>query len=77
MPDGANSAALQHATAAASSNDTRAGRKDRATAKVIYQAQSLRRAFGRRAARTFLLAKRVPSTLALRVLSLPDDQLRR
>ena len=77
MPDGAHSAALQHATTAVPGEGARAGRRDRATAKVIYQAQSLRRAFGRRAARTFLLAKRVPSTLALRVLSLPDDQLRR
>lgn len=75
MPDGTTRAALR--PAAAINPVVRAGRVDRATAKIIYQAQALRRAFGRRAASTFLLAKRVPRSLALHVLSLPDDQLRR
>jgi hypothetical protein len=44
---------------------------------VVYQAQVLRRALGRRAAYTFMIAKRVPTALVLRVLSLPDQQLRR
>lgn len=54
-----------------------AGRRDKRTAKVIYQAQALRRAFGRHAAHTFLLAKRVPAALSARVLAVPDHQLRR
>lgn len=77
MPDGTSSAALQQAAVPAINQVVRAGRADRTTARIIYQAQALRRAFGRRAARTFLLAKRVPRALALRVLSLPDEQLRR
>ena len=54
-----------------------AGRRDKRTAKLIYQAQALRRAFGRHAAQTFLLAKRVPMALCRRVLAVPDHQLRR
>jgi hypothetical protein len=54
-----------------------AERRDKRTAKVIYQAQALRRAFGRQAAHAFLKAKRIPAELSMRVLSLPDRQLRR
>lgn len=54
-----------------------AERRDKRTAKVIYQAQALRRAFGRQAAYTFLKAKRIPAELSMRMLSLPDGKLRR
>lgn len=66
MPDGFNSAHL-----------LRAGRQDRATARAIYQAQALRRAFGRRAAHAFLVARRLPAALVLRVINTTDQQLRR
>ena len=77
MPDGTSNAALLQAAIAPAILDPRAPRRDRATAKVVYQAQVLRRALGRRAAYTFMIAKRVPTALVLRVLSLPDQQLRR
>ncbi|WP_426189923.1 hypothetical protein [Massilia sp. DWR3-1-1] len=70
MPDGSTCGALQALPA-------RAHRQDHATAKIIYQAQTLRRAFGRRAAHAFLIARRVPAALALRVLGASDQQLRR
>lgn len=66
MPDGTHGAAL-----------LRAGRQDRATARVIYQAQALRRAFGRRVAHTFLVARRLPAALVTRVLDTTDQHLRR
>jgi hypothetical protein len=69
MPDGTNFSAAGLAA--------RAARHDYATAKIIYQAQTLRRAFGRRAAHTFLIARRVPPALVLRVLAASDQQLRR
>lgn len=78
MPDGTADVALrQAATSARAVNIIHAGRSDKRTARVIYQAQALRRAFGRSAARTFLLAKRIPASLSARVLSMPDQQLRR
>ena len=88
MPDGTANAAMQPAatldavrTPVAPHTEAapvvQAGRRDKRTAKVIYQAQALRRAFGRRAAHTFLLAKRVPASLCERVLAVPDHQLRR
>lgn len=54
-----------------------AGRSDKRTARVVYQAQALRRAFGRSAAMTFMLAKRIPTELTRRILNMPDHQLRR
>lgn len=89
MPDGTSSAVLERATSAPSMSmpmpmqtavppaDDRPPRRDRNTAKVVYQAQMLRRALGRRAAYTFMIAKRVPSALIVRILSCPDHQLRR
>jgi hypothetical protein len=88
MPDGAANAAMQPTTTldavrarvapgVEASPVVQAGRRDKRTAKVIYQAQALRRAFGRHAALTFLLAKRIPSALSARVLAVPDHQLRR
>ncbi|MDB5963399.1 MAG: hypothetical protein JWP59_4693 [Massilia sp.] len=85
MPDGTSSAVLERAASAPPAAmpmptpvaDDRPPRRDRATAKVVYQAQMLRRALGRRAAYTFMIAKRVPSALIVRILSSPDQQLRR
>lgn len=77
MPDGTAQTTARLADAVRGIQASQAGRKDKHTAKVIYQAQALRRAFGRPAAHTFLIAKRVPGELARRILSLPDQQLRR
>jgi hypothetical protein len=87
MPDGTSSAVLERADSAPPTSmpmatptptaDDRPPRRDRTTAKVVYQAQMLRRALGRRAAYTFMIAKRVPSALIVRILSCPDHQLRR
>ena len=73
MPDGTAIAAAGTAPPALG----RHGRHDRTTAKIIYQSQALRRAFGRKVAATFLLAKRVPANLSLRILSTADHHLRR
>lgn len=76
MPDGTGIASLRQLARVPGAAAT-PGRRDKRTAKIIYQAQALRRAFGRRAAHTFLIAKRVPAELSLHVLSRPDQQLRR
>lgn len=78
MPDGTTDTAIrQHPATVRAAAIVHAGRRDQRTARLVYQAQALRRAFGRSAAYTFLLAKRVPAALSRRVLSLPDRQLRR
>ncbi|MFL6708114.1 MAG: hypothetical protein ACJ8HI_07900 [Massilia sp.] len=77
MPDGTAQTSQRLADAVRGMHASQAGRTDKRTAKVIYQAQALRRAFGRSAAHTFLIAKRVPADLSRRVLALPDQQLRR
>jgi len=73
MPDGTATAALGSAPPVLGQH----GRHDRATAKIIYQSQALRRAFGRKVAAAFLLAKRVPTPLSIRILSTADHHLRR
>ncbi len=77
MPDGTGTQLLQQAAVNPCLFAGQPGRRDKRSAKVVYQAQALRRAFGRRAAYTFMVAKRLPNELVLRVLSLPDQQLRR
>lgn len=77
MPDGTMSAMLGLAAGRQPAHILRAERQDLGTARVIYQAQSLRRAFGRRAALTFMKAKGVPAALMLRVMATSDQQLRR
>ncbi len=73
MPDGTSEAGrLRLQTPGA-----RAGRRDRATARAVYQAQALRRAFGRPAAHVFMIVRRLPAALVLRVLNSADRQLRR
>lgn len=57
--------------------ERRRQRRDSRTAKTIYQAQVLQRAFGRPACAIFLALARVPPALAARVLRAPQDQLRR
>lgn len=73
MPDGTGEGARSRLQ----SPGARAGRHDRATARAIYQAQALRRAFGRRAAHVFMIARRLPAALVQRVLNSVDQQLRR
>lgn len=77
MPDEANSTALTQSNIDQDLLASRAQRSDHATAKLIYQAQILRRGIGRRAAYTFMIARLVPAELAIRVLSLPDCEIRR
>lgn len=77
MPDGTGNQVLQQAAINPCLFAGQPGRHDKRSAKVIYQSQALRRAFGRRAAHTFMIAKRLPTALVLRVLNTPDQQLRR
>ena len=55
----------------------RSRRRDVRTARIVYRALALRRAFGRRAARLFLLGRKLPPTVVERVLSENEDALRR
>ena len=54
-----------------------AERQDCRTARLIYQAQALRRRFGSHVALIFLTTMQVPSKIRMRVLNLTDKQLRR
>jgi hypothetical protein len=77
MPDGTLNTSARLTESLRHIHAVHAGRSDRRTARVVYQAQALRRAFGRSAALTFMLAKRVPAELTRRILNMPDHQLRR
>jgi hypothetical protein len=77
MRDGTPHSAAPVPQSVRGAHASQAGRSDQRTAKIVYQAQALRRAFGRSAAQTFMIAKRIPTELTRRILSLPDHQLRR
>ncbi len=67
----------QQLSRAAQQTAPRARRRDARTARVVYHALALRRAFGRRVARLFLLGRKLPPTVVERVLSEDEDALRR
>jgi len=52
-------------------------RRDGRTARVIYKALTIRRSFGRQAARVFLMSMGVTASLVHRIVSSPVERLRR
>jgi hypothetical protein len=67
----------QQLSRAAQQTAPRARRRDARTSRIVYRALTLRRAFGKRAARLFLLGCKLPPALVERVLSVNEDRLRR
>lgn len=68
---------LQQNPRAAQQTAARSRRRDVRSARIVYRALALRRAFGRRAARLFLFGRKLPPTVIERVLSEDEDALRR
>lgn len=52
-------------------------RRDERTARVIYKALTIRRSFGRQAARVYLMSMGVTASLIHRIVSSPVERLRR
>jgi len=52
-------------------------RRDERTARIIYKALTIRRSFGRQAARVFLMSMGVTASLVHRIVSSPVERLRR
>lgn len=70
-------AGVEPLAAARSALTPRASRRDFRTSKIVYRAQLVRRVFGHRVARLYLLSERVPVGLIRRILACADEQLRR